>query len=320
MGKLLNAILLVIGLVLAALCVRQRTEICRIRRQLNVEAATARTTVPSAVTNRLASTNARAGFTNVMAGTGKSGTTTTPAVNPFLEALQDPARRENMKSVWSMQMDSIYGPLLRSMQMTPDELNEFKGFLMAKRWVNVDFGMKLAAAETNEAGQAQIEQQRKQTQDEIDGRIRQYLGENAYAEYDGYEKSLTERTMLGDFKQELENIKAGLTYEQEDKLIRMMYEERTKSPVLNHAIEESDSVANRSPDEWKDVLREFDQWKTRVDGRAAELLSPAQRKLLDEHMTRYGDVIRVSMKNWTPPTEGAASSNNADSTTPTPAP
>lgn len=136
--------------------------------------------------------------------------------------------------------------------------------------------LRLFDPEIGEADRARLEQAMDRALREIDARILEFLGGDAYADYEGYEKSLPERTMIGTCRRTLENAGRALSYEQEDALIRMMYEERAGSPDLGELFESRGMPPAFSADESTAVLWKFDGWQRRVVARASNILGPEQ--------------------------------------------
>lgn len=213
----------------------------------------------------------------------------------FLRMLNDPKRKEFMEAAWTLELDQRYGPLLRYYELTPEEMGYFRSLLLEKR-SRADGGTtRLLAAGDDAAQRAAAQEARDQTLREVDGRLRDFLGGGAFEEYGGYEKSLPERMMLHDFKIVLDNSGDRLGYEQEDKLIRLMYEERAAVPDLSELYENEGRPAAIGSDRGLEIIRAVNVWRDRVLLRAGDLLDKRQMYFFEGQVQQIRDVIEVSI-------------------------
>ncbi|MFH0908057.1 MAG: hypothetical protein V1929_04785 [bacterium] len=206
------------------------------------------------------------------------------------DMLDDPERLEQIRALASEEIDTLYAQLFRTMRMTPDEISRLKDMIIARKIVEIEASLRLGEARTS-AERDRIAAQQKRGMAAVDAKMRDFLGAEGYAVYQGYGKSMPERAMLADYRQYLDNRGEALTYDQEDGLIRLMYDERTRSRVVEALFSRSDTVSMRALGKPGEILLEFDAWQNRVRAKAAPLLSAHQNAVFEEQLVYQRDAL-----------------------------
>ena len=116
-----------------------------------------------------------------------------------------------------------------------------------------------------------------------------------HEEYEGYERSLPERMMLHDFKIVADNAGSPVGYEQEDKLIRMMHEERAAVPELSELYDNEGEAVAVTKDRGLEIIRAVNVWHDRVLMRAREMLDERQMYFFEGQVQQIRDVIEVGI-------------------------
>lgn len=209
--------------------------------------------------------------------------------------VRDPKRKTYMEAAWTLNMDTVYGPLFRCFEMTPDELAYFRSLLVESWSQNEEFGARFLSAGDDAPAQAGVVRDQQAARKELDGRILEFLGADAFAEYEGYVKSLPERMQLAGYRQALANTGDPLSYEQEDQLIRLMYDERQNFPLLRDITSEGRMTYGGERPRVENVLREFEQWRARVLFRTGGLLRGDQQALFDDYLGQTRDALEVGL-------------------------
>jgi hypothetical protein len=198
------------------------------------------------------------------------------AADIVTDLLTNRKRLDTIRAFSSPELDSLYAPLFRSLGLAPEDIDVFKDLITARRIAQAELRIREQNAETD-AELLALQEQRTRAMDWFDERMREVLGTGDFESLEGYEKSLAERTMLFDYKQGLDNLGRGLTYEQEDRLIRLMYDERSSVTSLDALFSGGDSTFD---DETDALVRDFDAWADRVLLKCAYLLDEDQLKAL----------------------------------------
>lgn len=207
---------------------------------------------------------------------GKSVRVEQEPPDEFLARISDPKRKNYIRAELVVAMDPIYAPLFRCFQMSPEQLAYIKYLLAEKRVVDNEYNLRTICAA--KADRMAVAREGEQRAAEWETKIRDFLGPEAYDLYEGYNRSLPERMIVKECKQKLEAVGHGLTYEQEDAVIRTMYEERRNS------IEMRELMGNENPALIMDrirgrvdiVTRDYDAMAQRVALRCQSQLQPAQ--------------------------------------------
>lgn len=121
-----------------------------------------------------------------------------PPPKPSLQqALTDPEKFAMIKSEFIRRLDVPYGKLYRQLNLDPDILQQLRGLLAEKELTMVE-GYELSKGSNKPLDSNSLAALR----DDVDGDIRELLGDDAYATYKEYENTLPARnqaTALEDF-------------------------------------------------------------------------------------------------------------------------
>ena len=209
------------------------------------------------------------------------------------EMLNDPKRREFMEAWWTAGMDSRYRSLFRYYEMTPDERRCLKSLLVEKNSRLQDLSVSMIDPALSADEKAEINRQREAAQKEVDERIQDFLGAEAFAMYEGYEKSQVERFLVDQCKTALANANRPIDSNQEDALIRILYEERAALPELSDIWERQELLTDLRSEDATRLLRTFDLWRDRVRGRTSALLNPEQMATLEVFLQQQRDQAEI---------------------------
>jgi hypothetical protein len=301
-SRIIGTLLGLAALILAVFCVARyselralRTEIARLRTSTTVVSAPAIEATAPTKTNRTATDSAvsRRSTTNTEAKPGiraKKISIKKRTRNEMVEMMKNPKRKKFMEAAWTLKMDSVYGPLFRYYEMTPDELQYFQSLLMEKSFFAEDFAVRRMEADAQES--ADIRRQEEEAEAELNGRIREFLGNEAYQKYNDYEERLPNRMMMQEFKRSLLASGRPLTNGQEDELIRIMYDERQNFSPLRHLAQKGDGDALLESLPADRAMQKFDEGCARMTLRARQALTPVQF----ESFTNYINELRDTME------------------------
>ena len=150
--------------------------------------------------------------------------------------------------------------------------------------------------ETDAQGSAaDIRKQEEQAEAELNGRIREFLGNEAYQEFDSYEERLPDRMMLREFKSSLSVSGSPLSDDQEDELVRIMHDERQNLPLLRKLTEKGGGAAmleSLPPDR---VIQEFDEGSSHMILRARQALTPDQFESFTNYVGQLRDMMEIGL-------------------------
>jgi hypothetical protein len=217
---------------------------------------------------------------------------------------KDPAMKEMIKAQQQAyirpMIDRSYDGFCRQLNMTPEQSALLKDLLEKKMLVTADLSMAAMQGNMDATKRAELTQQIKSGTDEYDARIRQFLGDDNYREFQNYELSVPDRLAVGQFHDQLAGSSMSLTRAQEKQLIQLMQEERT-------AFKWTSNFGNRSPDGTMSAtlpndeqLAKYADEKAQLDrqilARARLILSPEQAAALERYQVSQNQMQISAMK------------------------
>jgi hypothetical protein len=214
--------------------------------------------------------------------------------------MQDPDTRKLIRDQQRLMMDQMYAPLVKKMGLTPDEATKFKDLLAdnAMKGAEAASSMFGGGASTNrtEAINAMTANQKT-----LDEQLKAYLGDDRYAQYKDYQETVSERTLLNQFK-----LQAGSDYNlndvQTEALLTFMKEEQksvaatTGLPLGQTDKDPAKLQALFSGDKVDALIAAQDTVGQRAYERARTILSPEQLDTWGKYQTNRMQMMRMGMK------------------------
>ncbi len=156
------------------------------------------------------------------------------AFNQVMQVLDNPDYQTLMNLTQKGMLDGRYAALFKQLKLTPQQLEQFKEYLVEKQTAVMDV---LAAAraqglDPRKDGEA-IGTMMKATQDEIDANIRSALGDTAYDAYQDYERTLPTRNVIGQLESRLSYAGTPLSESQNQEMVRILSETGEAGRVPN---------------------------------------------------------------------------------------
>jgi hypothetical protein len=192
--------------------------------------------------------------------------------------MKDPAMRQMMRSQQKVVMDQMYGELFKELQLSPSEREQFTGVLLDNAMKSMTHAGTVFQGE-GDAKTAALQSIAEQ-QKEMNASLKTLLGDERYARYEDYQKTISERTQLNMFQQLAEGAQP-LQDRQVPQLLDILREERARVPsVIGDAPGQSAAALKAVASE--ETMAQHFQWQEdlnqRVLDRAGQVLSPEQLK------------------------------------------
>ena len=129
--------------------------------------------------------------------------------------------KDSLKKAMIQTLDKSYDPLLKKLNFSKEEGDEFKGIL-TDRMMEIQEAIPPNILTASDEEKAKMNQQTKETRDKYDNKISEFLGEENSEIYRSYNKSLSERSSLNSF---METVSPDnrVNEEQTEALIDSMY-------------------------------------------------------------------------------------------------
>ena len=213
--------------------------------------------------------------------------------------MQDPDTRKMIRAQQRMMMDQMYAPLVKKMGLTPDEATQFKDLLADNAMKAADkassmFG-GLGATNSAESLKALTAEQKT-----FDDQMKAFLGDDRYAQYKDYQETVSERTLLNQFK-----MQAGSDYnlnDQQTEALLTFTKEEQKNVAANTGLplgqtdkDPAKLQALFSDGKVDELLQAQDTVSQRVYERARTILSPDQLDTLGRYQTNRMQMMRMGM-------------------------
>jgi hypothetical protein len=150
-----------------------------------------------------------------------------PAVQAAMQAvLQDPNYQRAQLLQQQAAIELRYAALFRSLNLTPDQMNQLKALLVDRQNLNQDI-QAAAQAQGLQGGRGAIQELVQAGQSEIDTTIRSLIGEAAFAQYQGYESTVNQREQVTQLQSVVTLAGAPLSDAQVNQLVQTLAQNST---------------------------------------------------------------------------------------------
>jgi hypothetical protein len=135
--------------------------------------------------------------------------------------------KNQQKIALSAMAEKNYAKLFARLNLTPEQSATLKDLIISKQLVSAEAGLSMFGGDMTLEKRADLAKQIKAGNDDADAKIKDYLGDAKYSDYEAYEKELPQRMAINGFKDQLASGSNGLSDAQENELMKAMEQERT---------------------------------------------------------------------------------------------
>ena len=238
----------------------------------------------------VATDTADAGKDTPMGGKGMGGV--------LSKMLKDPAMKEMMAAQQKVMVQKMYGPLLKELNLTPEQNEAFQQIVLEHQMSAADQAFALMGE--GDAGKTDAVNKLKDKEKGNRGRPESGArgGEGTRSTAD-YKTTLGERMQLDRLRQQLEDGTTPLQDAQTKALLQVMKEERERVPPVVPT-QGSGNAAELSKLLTAEAVEKQMEWQAdlgrRVQERAAQILSPEQLKEFADAQAQQLNLQRVGIK------------------------
>ncbi len=206
--------------------------------------------------------------------------------------LQDPAMKKMIAEQQKAMVGMMYGPLLKDLKLTPEETEKFNALLLDNQMNAANKGMSILQ---EGADKTAIGKELAEDKKQFDAQMKEFLGDDRYAQYEDFTKSIPDRMTLTQLKSQFGD--NPLNEQQSSQLLTLMKEERQRSNPTSGENPFGSSDFNRalSEDAMNKYFAQQEQANQRVIERAAGVLSPEQVEVLGRSLTNNLSMQRAGM-------------------------
>lgn len=154
----------------------------------------------------------------VLRGPGEGG-----PMGRLLDLMNNPEAQRLASIQQRSTLDARYAALFKKLNLSPQQLEQFKNLLVEKRAAVAD--VMAAAREQGLNGRENRDEIRalvQNAQEEIDASIRSTIGESAYSQYEAFEQTQPQRTTVERLEQRLSYTDSPLSSEQSEQLVSLL--------------------------------------------------------------------------------------------------
>ena len=215
----------------------------------------------------------------------------------FEKMMKDPAMKEMLRSQQKSMMKTMYGSLFKELNLPAEQQKKLTDLLLDAQMSGVESAGDLFKGESEARTNAvnAIAEKQKATQ----AQIKALLGDEKYAQYEDYQKTIADRMVLNQFQQQSAGTDTELRDDQMQRLIGLIKEERAKTPPI------IDEDPGKSMENLQKVFNTelFDkqmQWQEdlnkRVLERADGVLTPEQLKEYADFQASQFNMMKLGMQ------------------------
>ena len=329
MKNTLVVVLAVIAVTLGAVCVRQwqksgtqKTELISLRHELEVqrresaelqalqklaeeqrrEVADQASVIAEKLQARMrAEAAAKQSATQTASTPGSQNTASNQGgFGSFLaRMMEDPDTKKLIREQQRMMLNQLYNPLIKKLQLTPEEAGQFKALLADNMVKGAEKATALlgGGAATN---RAEVLAGMTADQKSFEEQVRGFLGETRYEQYQNYQQTVGERTQLNQFRQQFNEDETAITDAQSEQLLILMQEEKKRvaasgQPLPGAGQNPANMEAMLSGEGVEQVLQAQETVNQNVYERAREVLSEDQLGAFGRFQTNQLQMMRMGM-------------------------
>jgi hypothetical protein len=175
-----------------------------------------------------------------------------------------------------------------------------KDLIAKKMAAGADVGMEMMGGELTTEQRAELIKKAKASGDAVAAEIKEFLGADAYAAYEGYEKTLPDRMAISTFRDQLSGGDLALNADQEQQLIQAMTEERQGFKFTTDFSQQNDFSQDLfdkfTEENTSRFLQEQEQLNQKYLSRAQGLLSAGQYTAYEKSLKAQQEMMKMGMK------------------------
>ncbi|MEM7393152.1 MAG: hypothetical protein AAF492_12475 [Verrucomicrobiota bacterium] len=229
--------------------------------------------------------------------TAKQAPPAGPSAPPMAELakmVKNPAMKDMIRVQQKGAIDMMHADLYRYLELPEEDLEAFKKLLLDKQLAVLDLSMDMIDGELSVDEKKSLGAKIRAIEEDHQAIIKEFLGDEDYAVYKEFGDTQPERMQVAMFKGALSE---PMTEDQEHRLIRAMYEERTQNPLsVNYSDQTNLDPNNFSDDAIKKYFDEYAVLEKRYEARAAEILSETQHKQFLNNLQQHRAMQEMGIK------------------------
>ena len=211
--------------------------------------------------------------------------------------MKNPGMKEMIRAQQKGQIEMMYGPLLKCLQLSDADLEKFKNLLLDRQMALVDSSMDMMNSAATPEDKKATADRIKNMNAAYDAQAKELLGDDNYTIYKSFEETQAERMQVTMFKSSLTGVDQ-LSVEQEDSLIRAMHDERSnfKSTVPGFGDTQTPDPSQFTPERITQILEDSAKLQEQYVAKAATILTPSQLEQFKASQKQQQAMQEMGMK------------------------
>ena len=248
-------------------------------------------------------------FALVVGGSAQDPETSPPGksvtrgkVELYTRRFDDPKMKEVIRQQQTAQLKQIYGDFVRQRRLSPQQARQFFDLCAEENMRDLDDGTNFFSGDKDDAGSDGTEAKSSAAKrEEIDRKLRLLLGDNEYAEYKAYEKTVSERLALVQIREQLNLAATPLSDDQVKNLLQIMMEEHARTPPVAFDPRSAGSTREKftvvlEGDNAERYFAAQTDLNQRILNRTGTTLTPEQCEALERFQKQHLDVQKVGIE------------------------
>lgn len=232
------------------------------------------------------------------------GTTNAKPSNPLAEMFKNPEMKEmikkQQKAVLGPMMEKNYAKLFADLHLNQDQAGTLKDMLLNKQLGAADMGLSMLSGDSDPEKRAEMMKQVKEASDAADARIKEFLGDDGYTQFQSYEKTVPDRMAVSNFKDQLSGGVSPLSGDQEQQLIDALTQERQNFKFTTDFNDQSkmaaDPASMLTEERIETLFKEMGTLNEQYISRAQGILSQEQLASFEQYLRNQQSLQKAGMQ------------------------
>lgn len=220
--------------------------------------------------------------------------------NMLQTMMKDPAMRDMLRSQQKVAINQMYKGLFKDLNLAPDAREKLAGILTDSQMRNLEAAQGMMGEGGQEQAnmkemQAKMDAAKKQTEADV----KALLGDEGYAKYDNYQKTIGERMQLESLTTNLQEANLPLQEGQSAQLLQILQEEKAAVPPVIPT-DNTQTPANMkelmTPAKIAQQLQWMKDYDDRIANRARGILNAEQFAKFADHQKQQRTMQEFGLK------------------------